>query len=327
MYDYINAIGNARQMRGYDAEGNEMQALGTMTEDEVRIFNYLYATQGREAAKQFLSDIRESLNQRLGTQRYEDMSGIGRALYWIPAGLDQFSSGIQQLFTGNAVPTSPTQYTSSLIQQAASERSGALGTLYELGTTLSNMAPSILASAVGGWALGAAGVAAGTAGRIAGIGGSALMGASAAGNAYKQKINEGYTEGEARRYSALVGASEGALSYLLGGISRLGGVSAERVAAKIAGLDNALGRIARTSAGNAVLNTGLRMIAEGSEEGLQELLEPAFATLITGEEYDGNFEDAAYAFLLGARERGGYRGGGARRGRRHGLPQPRQLHL
>ena len=40
------------------------------------------------------------------------------------------------------------------------------------------------------------------------------------------------------------------------------------------------------------------MIAEGSEEGLQELLEPAFATLITGEEYDGNFEDAAYAFLL-----------------------------
>ena len=126
VYDYINAIGNARQMRGYDAEGNEMQALGTMTEDEVRIYNYLYATQGREAAKQFLSDIRESLNQRLGTQRYEDMSGIGRALYWIPAGLDQFSSGIQQLFTGNAVPTSPTQYTSSLIQQAASERKHAI---------------------------------------------------------------------------------------------------------------------------------------------------------------------------------------------------------
>ena len=69
------------------------------------------------------------------------------------------------------------------------------------------------------------------------------------------------------------------------------------------------------------------MIAEGTEEGLQELLEPAFATLITGEEYDGNFEDAAYAFLLGALSAGVIEGVDARRGRRHGLPQPRQLHL
>ena len=84
-----------------------MQALGTMTADEVRIYNYRYATQGREAAKQFLSDIRESLNQRLGTQRYEDMSGIGRALYWIPAGLDQFSSGIRAAVHGQMpLPTS-----------------------------------------------------------------------------------------------------------------------------------------------------------------------------------------------------------------------------
>ena len=61
------------------------------------------------------------------------------------------------------------------------------------------------------------------------------------------------------------------------------------VAAKIGALDNALGRIARSKAGKLVMN----MISEGTEEGVQELLEPAFAALVLGEEYDANFEDAA----------------------------------
>ena len=295
IYDYINNIGNARAIRGYDAAGNEMQALGTMTEEEIGLYNYIYATQGREAAAEYLNRLRETINARLGQQRYENMSGIGRALYWIPAGINQFTSGIQQLFSEEAVPTSPTQYTSQAILEGLEGRPVA-STLYELGTTLSNMAPSILASALGGWALGAAGVAGSTAGRIANLAGSALLGASAGGNAYTQKINEGYLPDEARDYSTLVGLSEGALQYVLGGIEGLGGEAVRGVAAKIGALDNALGRIARSKAGKLIMN----MISEGTEEGLQELLEPAFATLVLGEEYDANFEDAAYAFLLGA---------------------------
>lgn len=295
IYDYINNIGNAREIRGYDAAGNEMQALGTMTDEEIGLYNYIYATQGREAAAEYLERLRETINARLGQQRYENMSGIGRALYWIPAGINQFTSGIRQLFSEEAVPTSPTQYTSQAILEGLEGRPVA-STLYELGTTLSNMAPSILASALGGWALGAAGVAGSTAGRIANLAGSALLGASAGGNAYTQKINEGYLPDEARDYSTLVGLSEGALQYVLGGIEGLGGEAVRGVAAKIGALDNALGRIARSKAGKLVMN----MISEGTEEGLQELLEPAFATLVLGEEYDANFEDAAYAFLLGA---------------------------
>ncbi len=42
------------------------------------------------------------------------------------------------------------------------------------------------------------------------------------------------------------------------------------------------------------------MASEGLEEGLQELLEPAFKSLLHDVEYDGNFEDAAYSALLGA---------------------------
>lgn len=310
VYDYINDIGGARgSLNGYDDTGTQYAAYGTMTPDETGIYNYLYATQGREAAEQFLSTIRETLNYRLGAQNYENMSGLGKALYWIPAGLSQFSSGIEQLFSREAVPTSPTLYTSSMIQQEAQERSPVWGTLYELGTTLSNMAPSVLASALGGWALGGTGMAAGTAARVAGAGGSALLGASAGGNAYTQALNEGYEPDEARTYATLVGASEGALQYLLGGIQSLGGAGVRTVASKIGALDNALGRIARTSGGRLIGS----MISEGTEEGIQELLEPAFRTLIFDEEYDANFSDAAYSFLLGAFSAGIIEGPGAAR--------------
>lgn len=310
VYDYINDIGGARgSLNGYDDTGTQYAAYGTMTPDETGIYNYLYATQGREAAEQFLSTIRETLNYRLGAQNYENMSGLGKALYWIPAGLSQFSSGIEQLFSSEAVPTSPTLYTSSMIQQEAQERSQVLGTLYELGTILSNMAPSVLASALGGWALGGTGMAAGTAARVAGAGGSALLGASAGGNAYTQALNEGYEPDEARTYATLVGASEGALQYLLGGIQSLGGAGVRTMASKIGALDNVLGRIARTSGGRLIGS----MISEGTEEGIQELLEPAFRTLIFDEEYDANFSDAAYSFLLGAFSAGIIEGPGAAR--------------
>lgn len=296
VYDYINRLGPISQHSGYTSDGNQYESYSTMTPEEISVYNYLYATRGVEAANEFLAQLQETLNYRLGVQNYEDMGGLGKALYWIPAGLSQFSSGIEQLFSREAVPTSPTLYTSSMIQQEAQERSPVLGTLYELGTTLSNMAPSVLASALGGWALGGAGMAAGTAARVAGLGGSAMLGASAGGNAYTQALNEGRSPDEARTYATLVGASEGAFQYLLGGIGSLGGIGVRSIASKIGALDNVLGRIASSTAGKLVGN----MISEGTEEGLQELLEPAFRTLVFDEEYNADFGDVAYSFLLGA---------------------------
>ncbi len=307
VYDYINRLGPISQHSGYTSDGNQYESYSTMTPEEISVYNYLYATRGVEAANEFLAQLQETLNYRLGVQNYEDMGGLGKALYWIPAGLSQFSSGIEQLFSREAVPTSPTLYTSSMIQQEAQEKSPVLGTLYELGTTLSNMAPSVLASALGGWALGGTGIAAGTAARVAGLGGSALLGASAGGNAYTQALSEGYQPDEARTYATLVGISEGALQYLLGGIQNLGGAGVRAVASKIGVLDNVLGRIARSSVGQLIGN----MISEGAEEGIQELLEPAFRTLIFDEEYNADFGDAAYSFLLGALSAGIIEGPGA----------------
>lgn len=303
-YYYINDIDSARHKNEHTTDpGGEAVAMRRyqyLTEDERQIYNYLYATQGKTAADRFLDDLSDTLSERQGAAQYEDMGTLGKALYWIPAGLDQFGSGIKQLFQSEAVPMSPTQITSQLIQQEAQEKSPVLGTLYTLGVNLSNMAPSLLASALGSWALGAAGLSAGTASAIGRAAGGTALGASAGGNAYTQKLNEGYSSEAAQNYATLVGASEGALQYLLGGIGALSKSGTGHIAAKIAGLDNALGRVARTVSGSTAARLLGSMISEGTEEGLQELLEPAFAAIIFDEEYEANFEDAAYAFLLGA---------------------------
>lgn len=303
-YEYINDIDNARYRNEHTTDPSgapvALRRYQYLTEDEIKIYNYLYASQGKEAADRFLEDMGPALTERQGAAQYEELGALGKALYWIPAGLDQFGSGIRQLFQREAVPVSSTQITSQLIQQEAQEKSPALGTLYTLGTTLSNMAPSILASALGSWALGAAGLSAGTASAIGRAAGGTALGASAGGNAYTQKLNEGYSSEAAQNYATLVGASEGALQYLLGGIGALSKSGTGRIAAKIAGLDNALGRVARTVSGSTAARLLGSMISEGTEEGLQELLEPAFAAIIFDEEYEADFEDAAYAFLLGA---------------------------
>ena len=303
-YEYINDIDNARYRNEHTTDPSgapvALRRYQYLTEDEIKIYNYLYASQGKDAADRFLEDMGPALTERQGAAQYEELGALGKALYWIPAGLDQFGSGIRQLFQREAVPVSSTQITSQLIQQEAQEKSPVLGTLYTLGTTLSNMAPSILASALGSWALGAAGLSAGTAAAVGRATGAATLGASAGGNAYTQKLNEGYSSEAAQNYAALVGASEGALQYLLGGIGALSKSGTGRIAAKIAGLDNALGRVARTVSGSTAARLLGSMISEGTEEGLQELLEPAFAAIIFDEEYEADFEDAAYAFLLGA---------------------------
>lgn len=303
-YEYINDIDNARYRNEHTTDPSgapvALRRYQYLTEDEIKIYNYLYASQGKDAADRFLEDMGPALTERQGAAQYEELGALGKALYWIPAGLDQFGSGIRQLFQREAVPVSSTQITSQLIQQEAQEKSPVLGTLYTLGTTLSNMAPSILASALGSWALGAAGLSAGTAAAVGRATGAATLSASAGGNAYTQKLNEGYSSEAAQNYATLVGASEGALQYLLGGIGALSKSGTGRIAAKIAGLDNALGRVARTVSGSTAARLLGSMISEGTEEGLQELLEPAFAAIIFDEEYEADFEDAAYAFLLGA---------------------------
>ena len=91
----------------------------------------------------------------------------------------------------------------------------------------------------------------------------------------------------------LVGTSEAALQYALGGIGKLGGVSSEQLLTKVAGIDNAILRVAAAA--------GVKIGSEVTEEELQLFLEPLYRTLVFGEDYSAPaMEEILYTALLTA---------------------------
>lgn len=271
----------------------------SMTEDEVEVYNYYLAKEqagqiAEGTAQSFLDSLDDILNQREALGFSEAMKG-NTALelaFGVAAGLDQFASGVKNLFASGDEYIAPSmkQYISGQVREDLSNAGGeflgkSLGQWgYDAITTTSNMLPSVAASVV-------VGTINPTAGSWVGAG---LMGASAAGNAYADMINLGYSKGQARIYSTLTGASEALLQKALGGIPGVRGVLTDKVIEKFAsGLNNAFARFAIQFAGNAY--------AEGMEEFLQDVLDPyikAFATGTAPEDVD--WEEAIYSGLLGA---------------------------
>lgn len=281
----------------------EYKAAKWMTDDEFKVYNYYYAKDmenGTDTAVKFLESIEESLNMRAADERFADLEGrtAKELLFGISAGLDQFESGLINLFDGNSnyIPASPIQMTSGMVREDLADNGaelpdwmggasiGQMG--YDMVTTTSNMLPSILASTVANMALPGSGT----------VVGAGLLGASASGNAYAEMLNLGYDKGQARTYSLLVGASEASLQYALGGIGKLGGGSGifQTVASKIIPkLDNAIARVAIKVGGN--------MLDEGLEEAVQSVLEPIFKMVATGEDFEGiDLEEVIYSGLLGS---------------------------
>ena len=273
----------------------------------------ILAFAGREdwdGAQRYLNSISDQLNQKVAESEYNDLGTAGKALYWAPAGIDQFASGIAQLGNSEARNQTVTNRVSQMVQQDAYDTHPGLGFLYDMGTSVSNMTPSILLSAVAGPALGAAGLSASTAGAVAGGIGSAALGTSAGGNAYAEKRRQGYSEDEAAAYATMVGASEAGLQYVLGGISKLGATPLAKATEMVSKIDNAFGQ--------AALHLGANMLSEGVEEGLQSVLEPAFATLILDEKYQVSPQEVVTSFLMGALTAGLLEGAGAVRAGRAG---------
>ena len=273
----------------------------------------ILAFAGREdwdGAQRYLDSISDQLNQKVAESEYNDLGTAGKALYWAPAGIDQFASGIAQLGDSEARNQTVTNRVSQMVQQDAYDTHPGLGFLYDMGTSISNMTPSILLSAVAGPALGAAGLSASTAGAVAGGIGSAALGASAGGNAYAEKRRQGYGTEEAAAYATLVGASEAGLQYVLGSISKLGATPLAKATEMVSKIDNAFGQ--------AALHLGANMLSEGVEEGLQSVLEPAFATLILDEKYQVSPQEVVTSFLMGALTAGLLEGMGAVRAGRAG---------
>ena len=71
VYDYINRNETARSRKGVNDIATDAAFLGIdqsylleMTDSEIGIYNYLYATQGKEAAGEYITDLTSNLNAR-----------------------------------------------------------------------------------------------------------------------------------------------------------------------------------------------------------------------------------------------------------------------
>lgn len=268
-----------------------------MSDEEFKIYNYYYGKGDKESAEKYLASIEEDIKNRQGYDIYKNQEGVfEKFIFGAEAGFDQFTQGVANAFnfTDDYIPASPTQVASSWVREDIRQNQGAFGQgVYDLTTTTANMLPSILAST-------ATNIIAPGVGSYVGAG---LMGLSASGNAYQEMLNLGYSKGQARNYSILVGASEVALEKVLGGISALGGQTTARLTKVLGKVDNGLARFA--------LNLGASALSEGFEEGLQEVLTPIFKDIAvgvdTGEEV--NWDEVVYSALLGAASGGLMEGG------------------
>lgn len=294
-------------------------STGYMTEDEWDTFNYLRGTQGDAASQEYLDFLREELNRREGqyeaeqvrdTGNYGPFGRVGRGvvtgLYGVAAGLDQAASGARQTAEnifgeGDKLPTSSLQYGSSYIGQDLEDTGAKIGSFnlskagYDVINTTANMLPSILASYATGGIAGGLGAGTKAASLLSRAAGGAAMATSVYGNAYNQALQDGYTKEQANAYGLLSAASETGLQYALGGITALGGTVTNSVGQKL---------VANISspAVQALARVGINSLGEGSEEYLQEIIDPLFRNLVfqEGNQFKAYTPEAAYAFLLGA---------------------------
>ena len=269
--------GNEAPLGSQGQYDEQVAIFRTMDDKEFENLAYYIAYDkeyGTSLAERYVDLMEETLSQRRGIDIGEKVTSIDVPIiedlavlgYGALSGIDSFAFGIEQSMSDEELAHYPSTYANAHISDSLD---GFGYYAHSAATTIGNMAPSILLSA----ALSGLGVP----GKVAEGVGSATLGVSAAGNAYKDALSKGYDKDSARNYSNLVGASEGVLQYLIGGVTKLGGMSG-KVAGKISAIDNALLR------GSAKL--GVNLVSEITEEEVQNYLEPAFRTIIFGEDYD-----------------------------------------
>lgn len=301
-YDYINDINGARKKEmlrmSMGGATSPYRRYDAMTESEIQLYNYLYATEGKETAEKYLDSMADTFAIRVAQENAPE-STAAQILSGFPAGVQQFTSGISQLLSKEPDPM---------------EMGTALGQVNR--EKLAGKGPNILGSSLGQMAYDAVQsgsnmlvpMLAGTA--LGGKASTVLLGASAGGNAYREKMQEGWEPDKAMTYGAITGALEGGLQYILGGISSLGGTS-KWISQKVAGMQNAAAKFA--------LQFGGSVASEGLEEGLQEALAPVVEAIITKEDLEpAAAEDIMYSALLGALTAGVIEAPGLVTGRKSG---------
>ena len=267
-----------------------------MTDEEVEVYNYYLAKDGKDKAKKYLESLKGTLSEREGRKISNNINGNSVAeviiggIAGVESGMKGATVGMKNLVTGSkeTMTPSPIQYADQIL---AEDNEGFLMAAHDTASAIGNMTPSI-------------GV-----GMVAGpVAGAFVMGMGVAGNKYNAMIEEGYDVEEAQVTGVLNGVSEGLTQYLLGGIGKLGGKGASAVFSKIA--PNAAGKITEMISNvaaksprilQAIGHASKEMGKEAAEEALQTYLEPLIDSWVTGEEFEApDFEEVVYSALLGA---------------------------
>ncbi len=299
--DYIGNIEGLSQriaLNLADDSMNEIAAILQMTDKQVKLYNYYL---GKEYYHEVKSGTANKYLEYLKTQYNSNTADIIQKelknkpffqyLYSAHAGKQGFEDNMKSL--GDILKKdiyraeTTSQKANTQIRQDVIERDGIVGQLgYDLINTASYQLPSILASTVSNVIVPGSGP----------IVGAGLNGVSYMSGAYNEAKRTGFDDEQARLYAAGIGASEALLSYTIGGISKFGGkLSGNIISKTLDGIDNGIARFA--------LQYGGRIVSEGLEEGIQEILNPIFKALAsnTSVEYWGgiDWEDVAYSALLG----------------------------
>ena len=329
-FEHLKTLGDADYEIKKPQYGSDNKYL---TDKEARTYEYLAANVSQEEADKYLESKQPELQQRRrnGEAFSPQIDKFGEKLatgvHGVMAGGDQWSQGVKQTFSNDLLTPTGTQYASGAVieqlqkqgsqtavkapvlpegaqykdnkfvnfaTQAVTPGDGSM--TYQGAVTVGNMLPSILISTFVGGPAGMAGWAddiataattkatvdrfakmAGTLGNAGAKLGSAAMFLGANGNAYNQARNEGYSEGQARLYGMLVGASEVAMQNLIGGITPLK-MRTGNIEKWALGLDRGWKR--------ALALLGTNVLSETIEEEVQLFVEPAFAAMITGKDYE-----------------------------------------
>ena len=199
-------------------------ALGFMTEEQIRNYNYLYyqdSINGTDYADEYIDLLIPSLRQKAAAAQYEGIkdSTALKAVYEVGIGLDSISTGIENVFGLNddrdgVAVQSTYEYLDGMIMSSAKTKGEMY--LYSGSKAVGAAIPAVgITVATGG--AGAVGLVAGA------VGTGALYGVSAGGNSKAQAEREGYTESQAVAYGIATGVEQGVKTsamFAVGGAGR-----------------------------------------------------------------------------------------------------------
>ena len=254
-FDYFNDLG--AQIIGYTAADEKIKDIMTAYDNN------------KERYGSIISEI----------SRFKDVSG--EALY---NGLEGWVQHMDDFFQADGRRSAYDYESQGLIQNLASNEFE--GTVYqsvfEIGSSIGNMLPSIATTAIAGAMTGGLGWGAGAIKALQFATTFGTMGLSAAGATKEQAMQNGMDATTATVYGLMSGLSETALESVLGSLPGIGQMG--DYFEKFGGATAFFGK----------------MFSEGLEESVQEVVDAALNTLFTGEKFTVDPEAVLKSGIYGA---------------------------